>query len=88
MADEPTFAERTDRNAAALSLELIGRAELTHAKAFFPDGAMDTGDFGRIIDMAEAAGYQGPYTLIFENDSPGEWAALAAEREFLSERVG
>jgi len=68
--------------------QIIGRAELTHAKAFFPDGAMDTDDFGRIIDMAEAAGYDGPYTLIFENDSPGEWAALAAEREFLSERVG
>lgn len=68
--------------------QIIGRAELTHAKATFDDGALDAEDFGRIVDMAEAAAYAGPYTLIFDNDSPGEWAGLAAERDFIIERAG
>jgi sugar phosphate isomerase/epimerase len=68
--------------------QIIGRAELTHAKATFNDGALDAEDFGRIVDMAEAAGYAGPYTLIFDNDAPGEWAGLAVERDFIVNRAG
>ena len=68
--------------------KIIGRAELTHAKATFNDGALDAEDYGRIVDMAEAAGYSGPYTLIFDNDAPGEWAGLAVERDFIINRVG
>ena len=63
--------------------QIIGRAELTHAKATFNDGVLDADDYGRIVDMAEAAGYAGPYTLIFDNDIPGEWAGLALERDFI-----
>ena len=68
--------------------QIIGRAELTHAKATFNDGALDADDYGRIVDMAEAAGYAGPYTLIFDNDAPGEWAGLAVERDFIVNRAG
>lgn len=67
--------------------QIIGRAELTHAKATFNDGALDDDDYGRIVDMAEAAGFAGPYTLIFDNDSPGEWIGLAVERDFIIGRV-
>jgi sugar phosphate isomerase/epimerase len=68
--------------------QIIGRSELTHAKASFDGGALDAEDYGRIVDMAEAAGYSGPYTLIFDNDSPDEWAGLAVERDFIVNRVG
>jgi hypothetical protein len=29
----------------------------------------------------------GPYTLIFDSEIPGEWDGLAAERDFIIERV-
>ena len=41
------------------------------------------------IDLAEAAGYAGPYTLIFDSEVPvNEWDGLALERDFVLERVG
>jgi sugar phosphate isomerase/epimerase len=66
--------------------KILGRAELCHAKASFVDGVLDAEDFGRCIDLAEAAGYTGPYTLIFDNDRPGEWEGLDAERDFIVAR--
>jgi sugar phosphate isomerase/epimerase len=68
--------------------QIFGRATLSHAKGSFADGALDAEDYGRCVDLAEAAGYAGPYTLIFDNDNPGEWQGLAAERDFIIERVG
>jgi sugar phosphate isomerase/epimerase len=67
---------------------ILGRAELCHAKARFIDGDLDTDDYGRCLDMAEAAGYRGPYTLVFDSDLPGEWDGLAAERHFIATRLG
>ncbi len=67
---------------------IFGRAELCHAKGSFIDGDLDTEDYGRCIDLAEAAGYAGPYTLIFDSEIPGEWAGLAAERDFIVSRLG
>ena len=67
---------------------IFGRATLCHAKGSFADGALDAEDYGACVDLAEAAGYTGPYTLIFDNDSPGEWQGLAAERDFIAGRVG
>jgi sugar phosphate isomerase/epimerase len=67
--------------------KVFGRAELTHAKAGFIDGDLDRDDYGKCIDLAEAAGYAGPYTLIFDSEIPGEWDGLAAERDFIIDRV-
>lgn len=66
---------------------IFSRAVLCHAKATFKDGVMDTDDYGRCLGAAEAAGYRGPYTLIFDADAPDEWAGIAAERSFVIERL-
>jgi hypothetical protein len=67
------------------------RAEDTHAKCAFnaalsePE-AMDEADFGRCLDIAAAAGYSGPYTLIYDGPDEDEWAGIAAEAEFVRAR--
>jgi sugar phosphate isomerase/epimerase len=66
---------------------IFGLASICHAKASFAGGAMDEADYGRCIDVAEAAGYAGPYTLIFDNDEPGEWEGIAVERAFILGRL-
>lgn len=68
--------------------QIFGRAELCHAKANFIDGDLDTVDYGRCVDIAEKAGYRGPYTLIFDSEIPSEWQGLAVERDFILERIG
>ena len=68
--------------------KIFGRAELCHAKASFVDGDLDAADYGRCVDLAEAAGYAGPYTLIFDSEVPvNEWDGLAVERDFIVSRV-
>lgn len=68
--------------------KIFGRAELCHAKASFIDGDLDTEDYGRCVDLAEAAGYTGPYTLIFDSEIPNELTGLGIERDFIVSRVG
>jgi len=63
---------------------IFGRAELCHAKANFVDAKLDEDDYRKCATAAEAAGYTGPYTLIFASDEPDEWTGLAAERAFLT----
>ena len=62
---------------------IFARADRCHAKASFGEGlTLDREDYGRCIEAAKTAGYQGPMTLIF--DAPGdEWAGLEIEREFV-----
>ena len=67
--------------------QIFGRAELCHAKASFIDGDLDADDYGKCVDLAEKAGYVGPYTLIFDSEIPGEWAGLEIERDFITGRV-
>lgn len=68
---------------------IAGRAELCHAKADFIDGDLDQNDYGRCVDLAEAAGYTGPYTLIFDSELPlNEWDGLGLERDFIAGRLG
>jgi sugar phosphate isomerase/epimerase len=63
---------------------VLGRAEDVHAKCTFSDGLnMDAHDFGRCLDAAVAAGYGGPYTLIYESPDDDEWQALRMERDFV-----
>ncbi len=66
---------------------ILGLATLCHAKASFADGAMDGEDYGRCVDVAEAAGYAGPYTLIFDSDQPGEWKGVSIEHAFIRDRL-
>ncbi|MEO9298820.1 sugar phosphate isomerase/epimerase family protein [Devosia alba] len=65
---------------------IFNRAELCHAKASFIDGDLDEADYGQCIALAEAAGYKGPYTLIFDSEIPSEWHGLATERDFITSR--
>lgn len=67
--------------------QIFGRASLCHAKASFAAGAIDADDYGRCVDVAEAAGYEGPYTLIFDSESPGEWEGVAIERALIRDRL-
>jgi sugar phosphate isomerase/epimerase len=62
---------------------IIARAEDTHAKARFPDNAIDGEDFGCCLDAAKAVGYSGPYTLIYEDAGGDEWQAVEIERDFV-----
>jgi hypothetical protein len=48
---------------------------------------MDAADYGRCVDVAEAAGYAGPYTLIFDSDKPGEWVGVEEEKAFILDRI-
>ena len=82
------FGNWTGANKYEQLAAIAGRAELCHAKASFIDGDLDAADYGRCIDLAEAAGYAGPYTLIFDSDVPvNEWDGLAAERDFIPGRL-
>ena len=59
---------------------ILPRATSVHAKAeFVEEGRMDRADFSRCLDLTQAAGFAGPYSLIFS--SPGdEWQGLADTR--------
>jgi sugar phosphate isomerase/epimerase len=63
---------------------IFSRAELCHAKAGFIDGDLDEADYGQCVRLAEEAGYEGPYTLIFDSEIPSEWHGLASERNFIT----
>ena len=60
---------------------ILPRADSVHAKAHYPAaGEMDRADFVRCMDLSRAAGFDGPYSLIF--DGPGsEWDSLAEIQE-------
>jgi len=62
--------------------QIAPRAESCHAKAHFsaPD-APDVDDYVRCFEILRAAGFAGPYTLIYDGPSDDEWAGLALERE-------
>jgi sugar phosphate isomerase/epimerase len=63
---------------------ILRRASDTHAKAHFDaSGVMDSADFERCLDACDAAGYDGPFTLIYEGDDTDEWAAIELERRFV-----
>ncbi len=58
-------------------------AESCHAKCSFVDGAPDREDYLRCLDLSRAAGFTGPYTLIFDSPSPDEWDGLTVERRIV-----
>ncbi len=66
---------------------IFARAELCHAKPAYLDGGnIDALEFGKCLDAADAVGYIGPHTLIY--DASGiEWDGLAAERDVITARA-
>ena len=67
---------------------ILPRADSVHAKAHFtPDGAMESDDFNRCLDLAAKAGFNGPYTLIFEGPQD-EWSGVSAIRQAIAQRNG
>lgn len=62
---------------------ILSRAADTHAKADFSEAGMDAEDFRRCLAACAAAGYAGPFTLIYDGPSDDEWAGLATERAFI-----
>ena len=62
----------------------MARAEDTHAKCHFPSATeMDADDYGRCVDIAIAARYDGPFTLIYDGPNDDEWWGIAEERTFV-----
>ncbi|HVY21305.1 MAG TPA: TIM barrel protein [Bauldia sp.] len=71
---------------------IMPRGEDTHAKCSFsaklnePD-AMDRNDYGKCVLIAADAGYDGPYTLIYDGPDDDEWAGLAMEAQFIRDTL-
>ena len=65
----------------------LPRADSVHAKAHYPEaGQMDREDFLRCMDLARAARFDGPYSLIFDGPG-GEWDSLAEIQEVVATYV-
>jgi sugar phosphate isomerase/epimerase len=62
---------------------VVARAESIHAKASYSEGMMDTGQLQQCLDVSVAAGFAGPYTLVF--DRPEErWSGIAALKQIVA----
>lgn len=65
------------------------RAESCHTKAHFSAAAvLDRADYERCLDLTQAAGFAGPYTLIYDGPDDDEWRGLAAERVIVEHYLG
>lgn len=61
-------------------------AESCHTKAHFSAAAViDRADYERCLDLTRAAGFAGPYTLIYDGPDDDEWRGLAAERAIVEQ---
>lgn len=60
------------------------RAESVHAKAAYnPDGTIDPGQMRQCLDASTAAGFDGPYTLVF--DRPEErWPGITVLKQVVA----
>jgi sugar phosphate isomerase/epimerase len=68
---------------------IMGRAELCHAKAHYGSSGMDAADYRRCVELSEAAGYKGPYTLIYDSEfHPNEWDGIGQERKLIEQVLG
>jgi len=64
--------------------QIMGKACLCHAKAHFSSEGIGAEDYLRCVELSEAAGYKGPYTLVFDSEfHANEWDGIAEEREFI-----
>ncbi|KQV65370.1 sugar phosphate isomerase [Rhizobium sp. Root1220] len=66
--------------------DIMRRAEICHAKADYNRAGLDAADYGRSLEACRLAGYEGPFTLIY--DSPffvDEWDGILLQRAFIEE---
>ncbi|SCB09206.1 sugar phosphate isomerase/epimerase family protein [Rhizobium hainanense] len=65
--------------------KIMGRAELCHAKGRYSATGLDAEDYVRCIKLSNAAGYQGPFTLIYDSTYHGdEWSGILEERDCIA----
>jgi sugar phosphate isomerase/epimerase len=63
---------------------IFARAETSHAKCHFAGARdMDSDDYSRCLEAASGAGYEGPYSLVYDGPSDDEWEGLRQERDFV-----
>ena len=61
---------------------ILPRAESCHAKcSFMSQTGFDRDDFVRCLDLSRAAGFSGPYTLIYDGPGDDEWLGLDLEHD-------
>lgn len=64
-------------------------AELCYLNPIFAEGELDREDLERVLSIADEAGYQGNFTLIYDADHPSdEWAGLHMEIAALEDHYG
>jgi len=67
---------------------ILPRADSVHAKAYYPEpGKIDQRDFRHCLDLSRTAGFDGPYSLIFD-DVGIEWDNLVELREAVKPYTG
>jgi sugar phosphate isomerase/epimerase len=60
-------------------------AESCHAKCSFSEPLLpNRADYIRCLDVTRAAGFSGPYTLIYDGPSADEWAGIRQEIEMVA----
>ena len=65
--------------------KIMGRAELCHAKGRYSATGLDAEDYVRCIKLSNAAGYQGPFTLIYDSTYyQDEWSGILEERDCIA----
>jgi sugar phosphate isomerase/epimerase len=68
---------------------IMGKAELCHAKAHYGSEGMDAQDYRRCVQLSEAAGYKGNYTLIYDSEFyASEWSGIVEQRNAIERILG
>lgn len=68
---------------------IASHADSCHAKcAFDAAGVPDADDYTRCLEIVDAAGFAGPFTLIYDAANDDEWHGLAQERELVAPFLG
>ena len=63
---------------------IFARAGYCHAKAHFDESLIiDAEDFRRCIAAAKAAGYAGPFTIVYDSANADEWHGIEATQRFI-----
>lgn len=69
--------------------KIMGRAELCHAKAHYSAAGLDAEDYVRCVELSNAAGYKGPFTLIYDSSfHENEWSGILEERDCIAAVLG
>ena len=65
--------------------QIFPLADSCHAKcAFTAPLQPDREDYAHCLDLTREAGFEGPYTLIYDGPDDDEWAGIALERDIVT----